>query len=249
MSSPMETPAPPAGADFPDWLSPMLVKELRQGVRTRVFVALFILLQVAMLLTVSLTLLVAAHGLDTSTGTGFFWVFVGLPVLVVPAAQRNRRDQRRDQGQHARTDFPHPADGLPHRGREVARHLRAVPPFRQRRAALPRAALLHRRHQSRRRTGSARLDARGFGGALRLLHGAVRLPGAHRPRGGGRLVRVVFRREHRGRRAVWPWRGAWPGAGSGRDRGPAPVRRDRPGADAGGGRGADRASRREPFRG
>ena len=79
----MDTPAPPASADFPDWLSPMLVKELRQGVRTRVFVALFILLQVAMLLTVSLTLLVAAHGVDTATGTGFFWVFVGLPVLVV----------------------------------------------------------------------------------------------------------------------------------------------------------------------
>ena len=42
-------PAPPAreaGADFPDWLSPILVKELRQGVRTRVFVTLFILLQV-----------------------------------------------------------------------------------------------------------------------------------------------------------------------------------------------------------
>ena len=83
MSAPVETTAPPAGTDFPDWLSPMLVKELRQGVRTRVFVALFILLQVAMLLTVSLTLLVAAHGVDTATGTGFFWVFVGLPVLVV----------------------------------------------------------------------------------------------------------------------------------------------------------------------
>ena len=61
----------------------MLVKELRQGVRTRVFVSLFILLQVAMLLTVSLTLLVAAHGEDTTAGTAFFWIFVGLPVLVV----------------------------------------------------------------------------------------------------------------------------------------------------------------------
>ena len=61
----------------------MLVKELRQGVRTRVFVSLFILLQVTMLLTVSLTLLVAAHGEDASAGTVFFWIFVGLPVLVV----------------------------------------------------------------------------------------------------------------------------------------------------------------------
>ena len=83
MPSLAETPAPPSSADFPDWLSPMLVKELRQGVRTRVFVSLFILLQVTMLLTVSLTLLVAAHGEDASAGTVFFWIFVGLPVLVV----------------------------------------------------------------------------------------------------------------------------------------------------------------------
>ena len=73
----------PAGNDFPDWLSPMLVKELRQGVRTRVFVTMFILLQVAMLMTVSLTLLVAANGGDTAVGTGFFWTVVGLPILFV----------------------------------------------------------------------------------------------------------------------------------------------------------------------
>ncbi len=73
----------PAGNDFPDWLSPMLVKELRQGVRTRVFVTMFILLQVAMLMTVSLTLLVAANGGDTQAGTGFFWTVVGLPILFV----------------------------------------------------------------------------------------------------------------------------------------------------------------------
>ncbi len=83
----MEPPALPAalpvGNDFPDWLSPMLVKELRQGVRTRVFVTLFILLQVAMLMTVSLTLLVAANGGDTAVGTGFFWFIVGVPVLAV----------------------------------------------------------------------------------------------------------------------------------------------------------------------
>ena len=71
------------GNDFPDWLSPMLVKELRQGVRTRVFVMLFILLQVAMLMTVSLTLLVAANGGGTEAGTAFFWVIVAAPVLLI----------------------------------------------------------------------------------------------------------------------------------------------------------------------
>ena len=77
---------PPAAlprADFADWLSPMLVKELRQGVRTRMFVVIFILLQVAMLLDLSLSLLVAASHLDASDGTVFFWLMVSVPVLLV----------------------------------------------------------------------------------------------------------------------------------------------------------------------
>ena len=61
----------------------MLVKELRQGVRTRLFVAIFILLQIAMLLDLSLSLLVAANHLDASEGTVFFWVVVSVPVLLV----------------------------------------------------------------------------------------------------------------------------------------------------------------------
>ncbi len=79
-------PTPPAvasHADFADWLSPMLVKELRQGVRTRLFVAIFILLQVAMLLDLSLSLLVAANHLDASEGTVFFWIVVSVPTLLV----------------------------------------------------------------------------------------------------------------------------------------------------------------------
>ena len=79
-------PAPAAiapRADFADWLSPMLVKELRQGVRTKMFVAVFILLQVAMLLDLSLSLLVAASHLDASEGTIVFWVLVCVPVLLI----------------------------------------------------------------------------------------------------------------------------------------------------------------------
>ena len=34
--------------DCPDWLSPMLVKELRQGLKTKVFVTAFIVAQVVM---------------------------------------------------------------------------------------------------------------------------------------------------------------------------------------------------------
>lgn len=69
--------------DFGDWLSPMLVKELRQGVRTRVFVVMFILLQVLLLVNITLTLLVAAVQEDTMTGSVFFWLTVSLPVLIV----------------------------------------------------------------------------------------------------------------------------------------------------------------------
>ena len=75
-------PAVPTRADFPDWLSPMLVKELRQGVRTRIFVSQFILLQVAMLVTISLTLLVSATGDDATQGSVFFWLVVGGSILV-----------------------------------------------------------------------------------------------------------------------------------------------------------------------
>jgi ABC-type transport system involved in multi-copper enzyme maturation permease subunit len=38
----------PSGHDFVDWLSPMLVKELRQGLRTKAFMVTFILVQLTM---------------------------------------------------------------------------------------------------------------------------------------------------------------------------------------------------------
>ncbi len=77
----MPNPALPQ-TDFADWLSPMLVKELRQGVRTRLFVSIFILSQFLLLLDVSLTLLVASGGEDATTGTVFFWLLVAVPIVV-----------------------------------------------------------------------------------------------------------------------------------------------------------------------
>ena len=81
----MENAAPSAlpRADFADWLSPMLVKELRQGVRTRVFVLVFIFLQAFMLLNLVLSLLIAATGISTSGGSFFFWLVVGVPTLLI----------------------------------------------------------------------------------------------------------------------------------------------------------------------
>ena len=68
-----------------DWLSPILVKELRQGMRARVFEGSFILLQVLMVITM-LGLIVAAQG-RASGGAGatsaIFWTMVAIPVLFV----------------------------------------------------------------------------------------------------------------------------------------------------------------------
>jgi hypothetical protein len=69
--------------DFPDWLSPILVKELRQGLRTKVFTITFLVLQVLLIGCVLIGLLVAAHGGNTSASSGFFWSLVGLPMLMV----------------------------------------------------------------------------------------------------------------------------------------------------------------------
>lgn len=86
MTSPAATPALPLpgnGFDFPDRLSPIIVKELRQGLRTKVFVTLFIAVQALMSLIVIVSLTAAANGVDASAGTGFFWIMIGLPVVFI----------------------------------------------------------------------------------------------------------------------------------------------------------------------
>jgi len=71
------------GNDFPDWLSPIVVKELRQGLKSRAFVLIFVLVQVAMAVTFLLT---ALSGERASGADGFFWFLLWLPlVLVMPA--------------------------------------------------------------------------------------------------------------------------------------------------------------------
>lgn len=81
---------PTASPDFADWFSPILVKELRQGLKTRAFVSIFILVQVVMSLLVGLQLLSMASGAGPntmSTYDGFFWALVWLPLLVVMPAR------------------------------------------------------------------------------------------------------------------------------------------------------------------
>lgn len=73
-----------------DLFSPVLVKEIRQGMRTRTFVGVFLLVQVVMMFTMILSILGAAAtdgGRDlTEMGTVIFWLMVSLPLaLIMPA--------------------------------------------------------------------------------------------------------------------------------------------------------------------
>ncbi len=79
MTSPDSTgatgPAPGRLTDFPDRLSPMLVKELRQGMRTRSFTSAFILLQALLLFSTFIAYAAPAAGPALE---GFFWFFLAL---------------------------------------------------------------------------------------------------------------------------------------------------------------------------
>jgi len=73
--------------DFSDWLSPMLVKELRQGMRSRVFMMAFYLTQLMMILCVVLNLAAAANTEAPPEVRGildfFFWMMIAAPLLIV----------------------------------------------------------------------------------------------------------------------------------------------------------------------
>lgn len=72
--------------DFPDLLSPMLVKELRQGMRTRMFVLAFVVLQVLMVLVMSLKALEYESNPDAfkiKDLNQVFWTVCGLLLLLV----------------------------------------------------------------------------------------------------------------------------------------------------------------------
>lgn len=74
-------------SDFADWLSPMLVKELRQGMRSRIFMAAFYLTQLLMILCVIFNLTLASNA-DAPTPligflNGLFWFMISVPLLFV----------------------------------------------------------------------------------------------------------------------------------------------------------------------
>ena len=84
--SPASAPAAPAPipleaklSDFPSRLSPVLVKELRQGLRTNLFVIAFILLQTFMILC----LLAGLANPGSNDSNGFFWFFIAATLLII----------------------------------------------------------------------------------------------------------------------------------------------------------------------
>ncbi len=80
-------PARWPGDDFPTWISPMLVKELRQGVQSGAFAWTFILLQAAMFLLMTFWVLNRSDVFGSRFEVnqlfhGFFWALFGLAAVI-----------------------------------------------------------------------------------------------------------------------------------------------------------------------
>ena len=75
--------APAFKEDLGDWLNPMLVKELRQGLKTKMFVIVFVLVQLTMALLMGFRLLAQRDpfGYTASMLDGLFWTAVGTALL------------------------------------------------------------------------------------------------------------------------------------------------------------------------
>lgn len=71
--------------DFPDWLSPIVVKELRQGLKSRAFVSIATILQGGMALMFVLAALsrMSPGGSGVDTLSGFFWFMLWVPLIFV----------------------------------------------------------------------------------------------------------------------------------------------------------------------
>lgn len=76
------------GDDFPDWLSPMLVRELRQGIQSGAFFWTFLLIQAVLVLHGGFTVLATSGRFDGDllrVSGGFFWTMLVIAVgFVIP---------------------------------------------------------------------------------------------------------------------------------------------------------------------
>ena len=83
-------------ADFPDWISPVLVKEFRQALRGRTFEWGFVALHLGMLLTVASGLVRQQRGADASFVGFIFWMLM-ITVLLVVLPMRGMMDLAEDR--------------------------------------------------------------------------------------------------------------------------------------------------------
>jgi len=81
----LTTTAPLPINDFPDWLSPIVVKELRQGLKSRAFVSIATILQGGMAFMFVLAALsrMSPGGGGVDTLSGFFWFMLWVPLVFV----------------------------------------------------------------------------------------------------------------------------------------------------------------------
>ncbi|MDG2126128.1 MAG: hypothetical protein P8J87_20675, partial [Verrucomicrobiales bacterium] len=63
--------------EFPDWLAPMLVKELRQGMRARMFVVPFATIHIVALVGTAIEFTIATRLSATAASTSLFVDLVG----------------------------------------------------------------------------------------------------------------------------------------------------------------------------
>jgi hypothetical protein len=77
--------------DFPEWMSPILVKELRQGMQARVFTALLLMLHLAMVLAMVSGISHAARGEDKQFLGPLFWTIL-YAVLIVGSVFRGMNE-------------------------------------------------------------------------------------------------------------------------------------------------------------
>ncbi|PTY00428.1 hypothetical protein DB345_00780 [Spartobacteria bacterium LR76] len=74
-------------SDFADWISPVLVKELRQGLRSKLFMSAFFITQLLMIASVLMNLAIAS-AMDSTVGEakgftdGLFWFLISLPLVL-----------------------------------------------------------------------------------------------------------------------------------------------------------------------
>lgn len=76
--------------EFSDWLNPVLVKELKQSVRSKQFVGVFVLVQLVMILFVTFGLATTTGAQDMQEMSAMFWVIISIYLLgILPMSGLN----------------------------------------------------------------------------------------------------------------------------------------------------------------